>query len=312
MVMKKISLFLITFLIYFNGVCQSVNPPSNVILTTNSVVGNAEIDKTVEIDLNDDGTFEHSIVVNYQGIFRFTFPSPITLVVAGSTQPPVNLRCVDSQGNTSAVIEIIPTSESAVIDDLANGRLSIPRYTTEESNRNAIFQNQKRLLANSTIKYKATIWNTNFSVPVARFNFTKDEEGSDTKDGELVLFNSIGAGFGISMGEIKRTRDNNGDIIDEDFTNTFGAHLGVLFSAGSGEDSQNIFAPNLTLTILDFGIGIGYELGSIKENQEKVFLTISYAIPLYKLTKGKFWIWKSDEGDSIDDSDTKSSRQGGI
>jgi hypothetical protein len=173
-----------------------------------------------------------------------------------------------------------------------------------------LFDAEKLKLKNTTINYKVTIWNTNFSSPIARFNFTRDTENKDSKDGELILFNSIGAGFGLSWGEIKRTRDSKGDIIDEDFTSTAGINFGFLFSAGSGEDNQNVFAPTLSFSILDFQLGIGYELGTIKEGQQKTFLTIAYSIPLYKLTKGKFWIWKSDSGEQIDDTKFSTSRQG--
>jgi hypothetical protein len=145
--------------------------------------------------------------------------------------------------------------------------------------------NEKSKLAfkNKTIKYKATIWNTNFSIPIARFNFTKNDDSN--KFGDIQMFNSIGAGFGKSWGTMTDFRDENGHLENSDFANSFSIHGGFLFSAG---DEQNVFAPVLTIGLLDFQFGFGVELGTIKEDQERVFLTLGYAIPLYKLTKGKY------------------------
>jgi hypothetical protein len=145
--------------------------------------------------------------------------------------------------------------------------------------------NEKSKLAfkNKTIKYKATIWNTNFSIPIARFNFTKNDDNN--KFGDIQMFNSIGAGFGKSWGTMTDFRDENGDLENSDFVNSFSIHGGFLFSAGN---DQNVFAPVLTFGVLDFQLGFGVELGTIQEDQERVFLTLGYAIPLYKLTKGKY------------------------
>jgi uncharacterized coiled-coil protein SlyX len=145
--------------------------------------------------------------------------------------------------------------------------------------------NEKSKLAfkNKTIKYKATIWNTNFSIPIARFNFTKNDDNN--KFGDIQMFNSIGAGFGKSWGTMTDFRDEKGDLENSDFANSFSIHGGFLFSAGN---EQNVFAPVLTFGVLDFQLGFGVELGTIKADQERVFLTLGYAIPLYKLTKGKY------------------------
>jgi hypothetical protein len=145
--------------------------------------------------------------------------------------------------------------------------------------------NEKSKLAfkNKTIKYKATIWNTNFSIPIARFNFTKNDDNN--KFGDVQMFNSIGAGFGKSWGTMTDFRDEKGDLENSDFANSFSIHGGFLFSAGN---EQNVFAPVLTFGFLDFQLGFGVELGTIKADQERAFLTLGYAIPLYKLTKGKY------------------------
>jgi hypothetical protein len=80
-------------------------------------------------------------------------------------------------------------------------------------------------------------------------------------------------------------RNNVGEITNETFSNTFGAHLGVLYSSSAGDEKRNVFAPVLSLSTLDFQLGIGYEAGTVSENQKRAFFTVSYAIPLYKLVK---------------------------
>lgn len=144
----------------------------------------------------------------------------------------------------------------------------------------------KKKFKNTKITYLATILNTNFSIPIARFNFS---ENDNLNKGNIQLFNSIGAGFGVSWGSMTDYRDENGELENSDFSNTFSIHGGVLFSAG---DNNNVFAPVLSVGILDFQIGLGYEFGNISENQKRDFVTIGYAIPLYKLTKGKYWFMK--------------------
>ncbi|CAM1371445.1 exported hypothetical protein [Tenacibaculum litoreum] len=144
-------------------------------------------------------------------------------------------------------------------------------------------ERSKLAFKNKTVKYKATIWNTNFSIPIARFNFNKN---GDTKLGDIQMFNSIGAGFGKSWGTMTDYRDDKGNLENSDFVNSFSIHGGFLFSAGT--EANNVFAPVLTIGVLDFQLGFGVELGTIKEDQERVFLTLGYAIPLYKLTKGKY------------------------
>ena len=144
----------------------------------------------------------------------------------------------------------------------------------------------KKKFKNTKITYKATILNTNFSIPIVRFNFSKNDS---INKGNIQLFNSIGAGFGVSWGSMTDYRDENGELENSDFTNTFSIHGGVLFSAGN---NNNIFAPVLSIGLLDFQLVLGYELGNISENQRRGFVTIGYAIPLYKLTKGKYWFIK--------------------
>jgi hypothetical protein len=166
-------------------------------------------------------------------------------------------------------------------------------------------EQEKVLLANTVKYYRAHILNTNFAIPFARFDFKKKEDDSKTLTGDLTLFNSIGAGCGYSWGELKVTRNNEGEVIEQDFSNTFGINLGILFSAGTGDDTNNVFAPVINASVLDFQIGFGYELGTVSDNHKRTFLTLSYAIPLYKLKRTGLWIIKKTELSDLE-SDNKS------
>jgi hypothetical protein len=164
-----------------------------------------------------------------------------------------------------------------------------PNYI-KEADKLASFDAEKLILKSSTLIYKKTILSTNFSIPLVRFNFVT---GDDQKQGDILLFNSIGAGFGYYWGRLERTRDDRGEIINEEFSNTFGVNVGALFSAGTGEESKNVFAPTINFAVLDFQVGVGIELGTRAENQKREFVTLSYSIPLYKLFKKSYRILRS-------------------
>lgn len=264
------NLILITFLI-INLKSLSQTNPQIIFASPERIEGFAEIGSTIEISTDSDFTSEHQITVNNKGEFKFSFPS---LMTVGDN---IIVWSVGTNQNISQRILVKIEHPNSILQNLNDNLL-----------RNHDFKNA--VATGRTVKYKVTIWNTNFSIPLARFNFTKN---TTQKAGDLMLFNSIGAGFGISAGELSETRDLQGHIVNQEFINTFGIHLGFLFSAGTGDDTNNVFAPTLNFSVLDFQIGIGYELGTLSENQRATFLTLSYAIPLYKLKKGGFWIWKN-------------------
>lgn len=167
---------------------------------------------------------------------------------------------------------------------LASNQLN---YEQQRTQINA-YEAEKDALKNTTLVYKTTILSTNFSVPLVRFNFVK---GDENKQGDILLFNSIGAGLGYYKGRLERTRDNTGEIVNEDFSNTIGINVGFLFSAGTGEDTKNVFAPVFNISVLDLQLGIGCELGSRAPNQKREFLTLSYAIPIYKLFRKGYRVY---------------------
>lgn len=179
--------------------------------------------------------------------------------------------------------EQLNTAKNPLIEQKINVNNKLKRLWVNEKS--------KKAFANTRAVYKATIYNTNFTVPVARFNFGDE----DNNEGNVILFNSIGAGFGMSWGKLEEVRNGAGDLVATDFRNSISLHAGVLFSASSGENGNNVFAPVVSLGLLDFQLGLGYELGTLSEDQDPFFLTIGYAIPLYKLTKTKFYVKKKSK-----------------
>lgn len=153
-----------------------------------------------------------------------------------------------------------------------------------------------------TSEYKATVLNTNFTVPLIRFNSTT---GDNSMKGSVSLFNSIGAGFGINWGRMDVTTDNAGKVINTEMNNTFGLHLGVLFAANTNNgSSQNIFAPTLSVSILNFQVGYGMELGTVAANQKRGFVTVAYNIPLSKFIKGGFYLLRRSKRNVDSDNTT--------
>ena len=132
--------------------------------------------------------------------------------------------------------------------------------------------------------------NSNFILPITRFNFYTDDANSDY--GKLLLFNSLGAGLSLNYGRLTETVEegSQNENIDQKFANAIGLQLGVLFSADlSKENPSNVFAPTVSLSILDFQIGWGFELGTRQPIETRHFVTVSYGIPIQKLTKKGTW-----------------------
>ncbi|MDF2159374.1 hypothetical protein [Algoriphagus sp. CAU 1675] len=165
----------------------------------------------------------------------------------------------------------------------------------------------KKDLAGKNYKYKATILSSNFTLPVVKFNRFESPDLNGAQ-GAVSFFNSVGAGLVFTGGEIREIRDANGEIINQDFTPTYGIHFGFLFSSSVGENSTNSFAPTIGFSLLDFQFGIGRELGDLPDNYKRTFYTVSYNIPLYKLKRGAYYVLRV--GDIIDDTILKKGRLG--
>lgn len=287
--MKK-KVLLICMLVY--NFCISQNnppePPKNVIATANQISGNADPTTSVQIDI--DG-ITSSITVNFKGYFEQKFTPALTKKADGKL-PEISVWSVDETGKESTKLPLTIETSEIILDKAKLGTIILPVKSTPIVNPE-IFGIQP---VSSTFNYKVTMLNTNFTIPIARFNLTKSD-GETSKEGDILLFNSIGAGVGISWGELEKTTDANGETINTEFTSTIGIHLGVLFSAGSNStENKNVFAPTISLSLLDFQLGYGYEMGTLATNQKKGFFTVAYAIPLSKLVKGKFYILNSSKG----------------
>ncbi len=130
---------------------------------------------------------------------------------------------------------------------------------------------------------------TNFTVPLVRFNFVEQTENNLEK-GNVTFFSSVGAGVSYNFGRLFQHENNDGEIVENEFMNIIGVQMGFLFSAKTSDPPTNIFALTTGINILDFHVGYGYELGTISENQKRGFLTISYSIPISKLTKAGLFV----------------------
>ncbi len=143
----------------------------------------------------------------------------------------------------------------------------------------------------TTTEYKAKVVSTNFTIPIIRFNVIDPAKvRTSDKLGNVSFFNSIGAGIGYYFGRLTETTDDKGEVINTELNNTFGIQTGFLFAANSNSSSQNnIFAFNISMSLLNFQVGYGYELGTVGTNEKRGFMTLAYGIPLYKLAKGGFY-----------------------
>lgn len=164
---------------------------------------------------------------------------------------------------------------------------------SEEKLIKSLRTNASDLQASSTSTYAATVLNTNFIIPIIRFNTVTKEGADNNQKGNISFFNSIGAGVSINWGRMELTTDKDKKIINREMYNTFGLQLGLLFAANSSNgNNTNIFAPTFSVSLLNFQIGCGYELGTISSKENRLFYTVAYGIPISKLIKGGFYVLK--------------------
>ncbi|MCW3467616.1 hypothetical protein [Chitinophaga nivalis] len=139
------------------------------------------------------------------------------------------------------------------------------------------------------ITYNGWALNSNFVLPGLRFNLYENKAPDNSK-GSIEYFNSIGAGIGVSFGRVTvKSQDiitaENAEDVDIRMKNYVGLSFGVLFSQNNVDSvRRNIFAPVISLQILDVQFGVGWELGSLSSNYKRRFYTITYAIPISKLS----------------------------
>jgi hypothetical protein len=154
-------------------------------------------------------------------------------------------------------------------------------------------------------KYRAFFMTTNFVIPLVRFNIL-NKASQTTSIGNVALFNSVGAGLDLSLGRLIVTKNNSTGDEDLEFSNRIGLQIGVLFAANSSAGTNaNVFAPTIGITLLNFQIGAGYELGTTGTGETKFFATVAYGIPLAKLIDGGYWEiarWKRHKKNKEDNS----------
>lgn len=139
---------------------------------------------------------------------------------------------------------------------------------------------------------KCWVLSSNLNLPAAKFHFINDASDMQAKEvkGYLELFSSFGIGLSLNYGEalLQKIIDNN-NVVDEetDFSNLVGLQVGVLYSskiADDQENSVNEFSLYGGLNILDLQIGVGYEYGARQIDASRWFVSVSYGIPIHKLT----------------------------
>lgn len=147
---------------------------------------------------------------------------------------------------------------------------------------------------NTYTELKSTVLTSNFTVPVVRFNFLDKNQSAERKEGNVSLFNSIGAGININRGRLTTVTDNANEEVSNEFKNIVGGQFGVLFSSNAASSNgSNIFALTFGVTLLNFQVGYGIELGTLAANEKRGFMTIAYGIPLSSLVKGAFHVIKT-------------------
>lgn len=294
--MKKL-IFTSTLLIMLN-LCFAQDKPKIKYVSATKILGTCNNGSVIHVEFEKNS--DKSIVVEKTNVFdngNFVFSFTTNEVRKKGDKVRIwatyNKRFGESKKDDSDSEIYLVEDDSEIIIRLAN---EANKKTERESNLDSILakinilKTEKKALRNTTLTYKTSIWSTNFNIPLVRFNRV---ENDDTKHGDILVFNSIGAGLGYYLGRLERTRDDRGEIINEEFSNSFGITIGALFSAGTGEDTKNVFAPTLNISTLDFQIGYGYELGTLSQSQRRGFFTLSYAIPLYKLFKKSYRVSRS-------------------
>ena len=138
---------------------------------------------------------------------------------------------------------------------------------------------------------RVLVASTNFNIPLVQFTPLKDD---NTKKGDVSIFNSVGAGIGISLADLSISKNAQNDTLNIETKNKIGIQTGFLFAANSSDANKtNKFAWTMSLIILDFQVGYGYEFGTIGVKQKRNFFMLSYNIPLSKLTRGGSYIFRN-------------------
>lgn len=144
-------------------------------------------------------------------------------------------------------------------------------------------------------KEKCWVLNSNLNLPATKFHFVNNsmslEEPDKEVKGYLELFTSFGIGLSLNYGNAifkKNVNSEDSENIQTDFSNLIGIQVGVLYSSKSTDDQENGSVNEFSIyggiNILDIQLGVGYEYGARRSDASRWFVSVSYGIPIYKLT----------------------------
>ncbi len=146
--------------------------------------------------------------------------------------------------------------------------------------------------ANNTLFVKTQrtwLMNSDFTAPTMRYAPYITKPPNSSSSGHLSMFNSVGAGLSFNFGEMTQMfRPSPGstrrEIAATTLENYFGFGLGLLFSVAGEQNRTYSLAPNFGIQILDFQLGVGYELGSSDASESRFFYALDYKLRLKNIT----------------------------
>ncbi len=146
--------------------------------------------------------------------------------------------------------------------------------------------------------YKEKRWllNSGINLPAVKFHIT--DKSQSESNGHLELFSSFGLGLSINFGEASfyKSPEQQKFINDQtEFRNIIGLQLGLLYSSKVNEfdySQINLFSIYSGINVLDLQIGGGYEFGSRIIHSTGWFVSMSYGIPIYKITGTGSYLFK--------------------
>lgn len=147
-----------------------------------------------------------------------------------------------------------------------------------------------------TFTEKRWLLNSGINLPAAKFHLTENHENHEK--GYLELFSSFGVGLSLNFGDATFIKDIDKNLVLNDqteFSNLVGFQLGILYSSKISDQDQtqlNLFSLYTGLNILDLQLGGGFEFGSKIQNSTGWFVSVSYGIPIYKLTGSGAFLFK--------------------
>jgi hypothetical protein len=142
----------------------------------------------------------------------------------------------------------------------------------------------KESIGTISVKTQRTwLMNSDFTAPTMRYAPYITRPPNSSSSGHLSMFNSVGAGLSFNFGEMTQMFRPSPDstrreIAATTLENYFGFGLGLLFSVAGEQNRTYSLAPNFGIQILDFQLGVGYELGSSDASESRFFYSLGYKL----------------------------------